>query len=67
MYLAAIFLGGAVSAGAAWNFADIANALMAIPNLAATLALSDQAAKETKKERRPGGLLGRRIGARKGG
>lgn len=65
VYLAAVFLGGAVSAGAAWNFADIANALMAIPNLAATLALSDKAAAETQKERRPGGLLGRRRKARK--
>lgn len=59
IYIAAVFLGGTVSVGAAWNFSDLANALMAIPNLAATLALSDVAAKETQKERLPGGLLWR--------
>ena len=31
-----------------WNFSDIANALMAIPNLIALLALSKVIVKETK-------------------
>ncbi len=60
LYLAMVFVGGVASVSAAWNFSDIANALMAIPNLAATLALHGEAVRAVKKERAPGGLLAAR-------
>ncbi|MFT8888333.1 MAG: sodium:alanine symporter family protein [Ethanoligenens sp.] len=59
LYIAVIFFGGVVSVTAAWNFSDIANALMAIPNLASVLVLSGVAARETRREMRHGGILQR--------
>ena len=48
LYLAACMLGAIGVGDVAWAVSDIANALMAIPNLAAVLALSGLVAKETK-------------------
>lgn len=62
LYIAVAFLGGIVSVGAAWNFSDVANALMAIPNLAAILVLSGEAVRDTRKEQCPGGILSPRTG-----
>ena len=44
-----IFLGSIVTLDSVWNMADIANALMAIPNLIALLLLSKVIVSETKK------------------
>lgn len=48
-FLAATFIGAIVSLDLVWTFADIANALMAIPNLLALLMLSNVIANETDK------------------
>lgn len=48
LYLAACMLGAIGVGDVAWAVSDIANALMAIPNLVAVLALSGLVAKETK-------------------
>ena len=44
-----VHVGSVLSLSVVWNLADIANALMAIPNLIALLLLSGVAAQETKK------------------
>lgn len=49
LYIAASFVGAVVSLDIVWNFADIMNALMAIPNLISLLFLSGVIAYETKK------------------
>lgn len=59
VYIAMIFFGGVISVNAVWNFSDIANALMAIPNLISLWALSGIAVRETRREMRRGGLLHR--------
>ena len=43
------FIGATQSLDLGWSFSDIANALMAIPNLICMLALSGVAAKEVKR------------------
>ena len=43
------FIGATQSLDLVWSFSDIANALMAIPNLICMLALSGVAAKEVKR------------------
>ena len=48
VFIAAVFFGSVMSLAVVWNLADIANAMMAIPNLAAVLLLSGLIAKETK-------------------
>lgn len=48
IYVAVIIPGSALKMDIAWNLADIANALMAIPNLIALIALSGVIAAETK-------------------
>ena len=48
-YVLLIFLGAVFSMDLVWNFADVANAFMAVPNLAAVLALSGEAVEETRK------------------
>jgi AGCS family alanine or glycine:cation symporter len=48
-YLAMVFAGAVFSLDIIWNFADITNGLMAIPNLIALLLLSGVIAAETKK------------------
>lgn len=49
VFLAAILLGAITSIALVWDFADIANGLMAVPNLIAILVLSSVIFKETKK------------------
>lgn len=48
-WVAAVMLGSVVSLQTVWTFADIANALMALPNLVALLLLSPVIAAETKR------------------
>jgi AGCS family alanine or glycine:cation symporter len=47
-WVAAVMLGSTVTLPLVWNFADAANALMAIPNLAALLLLSNVVVRDTK-------------------
>ncbi len=42
------FIGATTTLEIAWSFSDIANALMAVPNLICMLALSGEIAKETE-------------------
>ena len=49
LFVAAVFLGSVLSLSVVWNLADIANALMAIPNLVAILLLSGVIVRETRK------------------
>lgn len=44
-----VFIGAVVKISFVWTFSDIANALMAIPNVIMVLALSGVVAKETRK------------------
>lgn len=44
-----VFLGAVVSSQAAWDFADIANGLMAVPNLIALLVLHKVVIEETRR------------------
>ena len=48
LYIICVFIGPYMTVAAVWNIADIFNALMAIPNLIALLALSKVIVKETK-------------------
>jgi AGCS family alanine or glycine:cation symporter len=48
-WIVAVYIGAIVNLQLVWNFADITNALMAIPNLIVLLALSGVVARETKK------------------
>ena len=48
LYIICVFIGPYMTVAAVWNIADICNALMAIPNLIALLALSKVIVKETK-------------------
>ena len=48
LYILAVFIGPYMTVAAVWNIADIFNALMALPNLIALLALSNVVVKETK-------------------
>lgn len=50
LWIAAIVVGATVPSGLVINFADSANALMAVPNLISLLALSALLARETNKE-----------------
>ena len=49
LYIAAVFIGPYFTVSAIWVIADIFNALMAIPNLIALLALNGVVVAETKK------------------
>ncbi|MDR2466199.1 MAG: amino acid carrier protein [Prevotellaceae bacterium] len=49
VFLAMVFVGAVFSIDLVWNFADITNGLMAIPNLVALILLSGVIAAETKK------------------
>jgi AGCS family alanine or glycine:cation symporter len=44
-----IFMGSMFSIGVVWSFSDIANAMMAIPNLISLVMLSGVAVEETRK------------------
>nr|WP_269478994.1 alanine:cation symporter family protein [Chlorobaculum parvum] len=47
-WVAAVMIGSVASLQAVWTFADIANGLMAVPNLVSLLLLSPVIASETK-------------------
>lgn len=49
LWVGAVFVGSVTSLPAVWAFADIANGLMAVPNLVSLLLLSGVVANETKK------------------
>lgn len=49
LYILAVFIGPYMTVAAVWNIADIFNALMALPNLIALLALSGVVVKESKE------------------
>ena len=49
LYILAVFIGPYMTVEAVWNIADIFNALMAIPNLIAIIALRNVIADETRK------------------
>lgn len=48
LYILCVFIGPYMTVAAVWNIADIFNALMALPNLVALLALSGVIKKETE-------------------
>ena len=48
LYIAAVFIGPYLTVSAVWTIADIFNALMAVPNIIALLALSGVIAHETR-------------------
>ena len=48
LYILAVFIGPYMTVEAVWNIADIFNALMAIPNLIAIIALRKVIANETR-------------------
>ncbi len=48
LFIAAVFIGSVMGLAVVWNLADIANALMAIPNLIAILLLSGVIVRETR-------------------
>lgn len=48
LWVVAVLVGSVTSLPMVWNFADIANALMAVPNLVSLLALSGVIAAETR-------------------
>ena len=49
VWIAAVFAGSVLSLSVVWNLSDIANAMMAIPNLIAVLLLSGVIVRETRK------------------
>lgn len=49
LFIVAVFAGSVISLNTVWTFADIFNALMAIPNLLALLLLSNVLVKDTDK------------------
>lgn len=49
LWVGAVMVGSTVSLSAVWSFADIANGLMAVPNLIALLLLNGVIVAETKK------------------
>ena len=48
LYILAIFMGPFMTVEAVWTIADIFNALMALPNLVALLALNGVVVRETR-------------------
>jgi AGCS family alanine or glycine:cation symporter len=56
LWVAAVLCGSVATLPVVWSFADVANGLMAIPNLVSLLALSGLLAAETKKYLAPGML-----------
>lgn len=49
LFVASVFVGSVLKVNTVWNFADITNGLMAIPNLLSLLFLSGILVKETRK------------------
>jgi AGCS family alanine or glycine:cation symporter len=65
LYVLMIFMGSVVSMGAVWSFSDIANAMMAVPNLVTLLLLSGTAVEETRRQLWSGRLFeGEKPGTR---
>lgn len=56
LWVAAVLVGSVATVPVVWSFADVANGLMAIPNLVSLLVLSGLLASETKKYLAPGML-----------
>ena len=56
LWVVAVMVGSVATLPVVWSFADVANGLMAIPNLVSLLALSGLLASETKKYLTPGNL-----------
>ena len=48
VFIVALFIGSATELGVVWSFSDLANGLMAIPNLIGLIILSGLVARETK-------------------
>ncbi len=49
LWVICVFIGAVTSIDVIWDFADLMNGLMALPNIVAVLLLSDVVSKETKK------------------
>ena len=49
MWVVAVYAGSVFTLDFVWDFSDVANALMAIPNLIALLLLSNVIAADTKR------------------
>ena len=49
LWVVAVMVGSVASLPAVWSFADVANGLMAVPNLVSLLALAGVAAEETRR------------------
>lgn len=49
LWVAAVMVGAVLKLGLVWDFADVANALMAVPNLVSLLLLSGVIAAETRR------------------
>lgn len=49
VWIIMIYAGSVLNLSLVWNFTDIVNALMAVPNLISLLLLSGIAVKETRK------------------
>ncbi len=49
LWVAAVMVGSVASLPAVWSFADVANGLMAVPNLVSLIALAGVVAKETDR------------------
>jgi AGCS family alanine or glycine:cation symporter len=49
LWVAAVMVGSVATLKAVWSFADIANGLMAVPNLISLIALSGLAVSETRR------------------
>jgi AGCS family alanine or glycine:cation symporter len=49
LWVAAVMVGSVASLPAVWTFADVANGLMAVPNLISLIALAGVAAAETDR------------------
>ncbi|MCC6488665.1 MAG: sodium:alanine symporter family protein [Candidatus Hydrogenedentes bacterium] len=49
LWIVAVFVGSVAEVPAVWSFADVANALMAVPNLVSLLLLSGVIVSETRK------------------
>jgi AGCS family alanine or glycine:cation symporter len=58
LWVIAVMVGSVASLPAVWTFADIANGLMAVPNLVSLLALSGVAVAETREFLWTGNLEG---------
>lgn len=49
LWIVMVYVGSVVNLSLVWNFADVVNALMAIPNLISLLLLSGVIVSETRK------------------